>query len=62
MLVVGVLCGRAIDAGYFYADIIVGSFLSVFGMMSKLSTGSNTSMATQFWLLLFQNICLFFMN
>lgn len=36
MLVVGVVCGRAIDAGYFYPDITVGAFLLVFGMMSKL--------------------------
>ena len=35
MLVVGVLCGRALDAGYFYPDIITGAFLEVFGMMSK---------------------------
>ncbi|TVY92528.1 Aspyridones efflux protein [Lachnellula willkommii] len=33
MLVVGVACGRAIDAGYFYPDITVGAFCSVFGMM-----------------------------
>ncbi|KAI4129387.1 MAG: hypothetical protein LQ347_003794 [Umbilicaria vellea] len=33
MLVVGVLCGRALDAGYFYSDIITGAFLEVFGMM-----------------------------
>ena len=41
MLVVGVVCGRAIDAGYFYHDITVGAFLSVFGMMSKLSHATN---------------------
>ncbi len=33
MLIVGVLCGRAIDAGYFYADILTGAFLQIFGMM-----------------------------
>ncbi|KAI0024611.1 putative monocarboxylate permease [Xylariomycetidae sp. FL0641] len=39
MLVVGVLCGRALDAGYFYADISVGVFLEIFGMMmTSLST------------------------
>lgn len=41
MLVVGVLCGRALDAGYFYSDIITGAFLEVFGMMSKLCIHSN---------------------
>ena len=35
MLVVGVLCGRALDAGYYYSDIIAGTFLIVFGTMSK---------------------------
>lgn len=35
MLVVGVLCGRALDAGYFCTDITVGVFLEVFGMMSE---------------------------
>ncbi|EED23495.1 monocarboxylate transporter, putative [Talaromyces stipitatus ATCC 10500] len=33
MLVVGILCGRALDAGYFYVDIVLGVFLEVFGMM-----------------------------
>lgn len=37
MLCVSVLCGRALDAGYFYADISVGIFLQVFGMMSELA-------------------------
>lgn len=37
MLVIGVLCGRALDAGYFYVDITLGLFLEVFGMMSELS-------------------------
>lgn len=36
MLVIGVLCGRALDAGYFYVDITLGVFLEVFGMMSEL--------------------------
>lgn len=35
MLVIAVLCGRALDAGYFYTDILIGSFLAVFGTMSK---------------------------
>lgn len=35
MLVVGVLSGRALDAGYFYSDITLGVFLEVFGMMSE---------------------------
>ncbi|KAI1498988.1 putative monocarboxylate permease [Biscogniauxia marginata] len=42
MLVVGVLCGRALDAGYFYADITIGVFLEVFGMMM-------TSISTQYY-------------
>lgn len=33
MLMVVVLCGRAIDAGYFYANTTVGVFLQLFGMM-----------------------------
>lgn len=37
MLVIGVLCGRALDAGYFYVDITLGVFFEVFGMMSELS-------------------------
>lgn len=36
MLVIGVLCGRALDAGYFYMDITLGVSLEVFGMMSEL--------------------------
>jgi hypothetical protein len=35
MLFCSVLAGRALDAGYFYADISIGIFLEVFGMMSK---------------------------
>jgi hypothetical protein len=35
MLFCSVLAGRAVDAGYFYADIGVGIFLEVFGMMSE---------------------------
>lgn len=42
MLVVGVLCGRALDAGYFYADIGLGVFLQVFGMMM-------VSLCTKYW-------------
>lgn len=30
----GVLCGRAVDAGYFYPVVVIGAFLEVFGMMS----------------------------
>lgn len=40
MLVVGVLCGRALDAGYFYTEITIGVFLEVFGMMSKCADRS----------------------
>lgn len=36
MLFCSVLAGRALDAGYFYADISIGIFLEVFGMMSEL--------------------------
>ncbi|KAK0727802.1 putative monocarboxylate permease [Lasiosphaeria miniovina] len=42
MLVVCVLCGRLLDAGYFYADITIGVFLAVFGMMT-------TSLANEYW-------------
>ncbi|KAK3369967.1 putative monocarboxylate permease [Podospora didyma] len=42
MLVVCVLCGRLLDAGYFYVDITVGVLLAVLGMMM-------TSLATQYW-------------
>ncbi|ROV87530.1 hypothetical protein VMCG_10686 [Cytospora schulzeri] len=42
MLVFGVVCGRAVDAGYFYWVITIGAFLEVFGMMM-------TSLATQYW-------------
>ncbi|KAK1760389.1 major facilitator superfamily domain-containing protein [Echria macrotheca] len=42
MLVVCVLCGRLLDAGYFYADITLGIFLEVFGMMM-------TSIATKYY-------------
>ncbi|KAL9028651.1 MAG: hypothetical protein Q9196_003016 [Gyalolechia fulgens] len=33
MLTVGVLCGRAIDAGYLHLDLTVGIPMTVFGMM-----------------------------
>ncbi|KAK3682793.1 putative monocarboxylate permease [Podospora appendiculata] len=42
MLVVGVVCGRALDAGYFYADVAVGIFLAVFGTMM-------TSISSEYW-------------
>lgn len=42
MLVIGVLCGRALDAGYFHVDITLGVFLEVFGMMSELCRPSIT--------------------
>lgn len=42
MLVIGVLCGRALDAGYFYMDISMGVFLEVFGMMSKILPSVST--------------------
>ncbi|KAK3332587.1 putative monocarboxylate permease [Cercophora scortea] len=42
MLVVGVVCGRALDAGYFYADISLGIFLEVFGTMM-------TSISNEYW-------------
>lgn len=43
MLVIGVLCGRALDAGYFYVDITLGVFLEVFGMMSKYLPSVSTA-------------------
>ena len=33
MLTIGVLCGRAIDAGYLRADLTIGITTTVFGMM-----------------------------
>ncbi|KAK3942561.1 major facilitator superfamily domain-containing protein [Diplogelasinospora grovesii] len=42
MLVVCVLCGRLLDAGHFYVDIVAGVLLSVFGMMM-------TSLAKEYW-------------
>lgn len=71
MLVVGVLSGRALDAGYFYTDILLGVFLEVFGMMSKfpsliylqirkweLLTPTVTSICTEYWqIILAQGIC-----
>jgi hypothetical protein len=39
MLIGGVLCGRALDAGYFYSDVTIGVLLEVLGMMCK-STAS----------------------
>ncbi|KAK5652183.1 hypothetical protein OQA88_10826 [Cercophora sp. LCS_1] len=42
MLLVCVLCGRLLDAGYFYLDISLGIFLEIFGMMM-------TSVATKYW-------------
>ncbi|KJR86545.1 uncharacterized protein SPSK_02504 [Sporothrix schenckii 1099-18] len=42
MLVIAVLCGRALDAGYFYTDILIGSFLEVFGTMM-------TSICKEYW-------------
>lgn len=42
MLVIGVLCGRALDAGYFYVDISLGVFFEVFGMMSEFCRSFTT--------------------
>lgn len=51
MLIVGVLCGRALDAGYYWPDIILGVFFEVFGMFM-------TSIATQYWqIMLAQGVC-----
>ena len=36
MLTIGVLCGGAIDAGYFRTDLSVGTFFTVFGMTMVL--------------------------
>lgn len=52
LLFVGVFCGRAFDAGYFYHVAGLGVFLSVFGLMM-------TSLATQYWqIFLAQGLCL----
>ncbi|KAH9825744.1 Major facilitator superfamily (MFS) general transporter [Teratosphaeria destructans] len=51
-LFVGVFCGRAFDAGYFYLLGSLGIFLSVFGVMM-------TSLASEYWqLFLAQGLCL----
>lgn len=42
MLFVGVLCGRAIDAGWLYTDLAVGIFLQILGMMM-------VSICTKYW-------------
>ncbi|GIJ86428.1 hypothetical protein Asppvi_005317 [Aspergillus pseudoviridinutans] len=52
LLFVGVFCGRAFDAGYFYPVAGLGIFLSVFGMMM-------TSLATKYYqIFLAQGLCL----
>ncbi|KAJ5890550.1 monocarboxylate permease [Penicillium subrubescens] len=51
MLVIGVLCGRALDAGYFYVDITLGVLLEVFGTMM-------TSICKEYWqVILAQGLC-----
>ncbi|KAL2867851.1 MCT family MFS transporter [Aspergillus lucknowensis] len=52
LLFVGVFCGRAFDAGYFYPVAGLGIFLSVFGMMM-------TSLGTKYYqIFLAQGLCL----
>jgi MFS family permease len=52
LLFVGVFCGRAFDAGYFYPVAGVGIFLSVFGMMM-------TSLGKEYYqIFLAQGLCL----
>ncbi|KAL2811462.1 putative monocarboxylate permease [Aspergillus granulosus] len=52
LLFIGVFCGRAFDAGYFYPVVGVGIFLSVFGMMM-------TSLGTEYYqIFLAQGLCL----
>lgn len=51
LLFAGILCGRALDAGYFYPIAILGGFLEVFGMMM-------TSLAKSYWqVFLAQAVC-----
>lgn len=51
LLFAGILCGRALDAGYFYQMAVVGGFLEVFGMMM-------TSIAHKYWqVFLAQAVC-----
>ncbi|KAI9930678.1 hypothetical protein MW887_011433 [Aspergillus wentii] len=51
LLFVGVLCGRAFDAGYFYPVVALGIILEVFGMMmTSLST-------TYYQIFLAQGLC-----
>lgn len=49
MLFVGVICGRALDAGYFYTDITIGVLLEVVGMMcmSESTTINNIFVSKQ---------------
>jgi hypothetical protein len=42
LLIVGLFCGRALDAGYFYRVAALGVFLEVFGMMM-------TSISSEFY-------------
>jgi hypothetical protein len=52
LLFVGVFCGRAFDAGYFYPVAGTGIFLSVFGMMM-------TSLGAKYYqIFLAQGLCL----
>ncbi|CAI7617832.1 unnamed protein product [Penicillium crustosum] len=51
LLFVGVLCGRAFDAGYFFPVLSLGIFLEVFGMMM-------TSLSTKYYqIFLAQGLC-----
>ncbi|KAI9795931.1 MAG: hypothetical protein M1833_006579 [Piccolia ochrophora] len=51
LLFAGILCGRALDAGYFFHVAFVGGFLEVFGMMM-------TSISTKYWqVFLSQGLC-----
>ncbi|KAK6204030.1 hypothetical protein LQW54_008491 [Pestalotiopsis sp. IQ-011] len=42
MLIGGVVCGRALNAGFFYSDIMVGVLLEVLGMIL-------TSISSRYW-------------
>ncbi|KAI9801590.1 MAG: hypothetical protein M1825_003269 [Sarcosagium campestre] len=51
LLFAGILCGRGLDAGYFFPIAFVGGFLEVFGMMM-------TSISTKYWqVFLAQGLC-----
>lgn len=51
LMIIGAPCGRLVDAGYLYTQLLIGTFFQVFGMMMA-------SISTKYWqLFLSQGIC-----